>query len=347
MDGPARQIRYPVETPPDPGEAIEIAEGILWLRIPLPMVLDHVNVFALDDGDGWTIVDTGLDTRKTREIWDAVLAGPLGGRPIRRLIVTHHHPDHIGLAGWFQTAHDAELLTTRTAWLFARMLALDVHDAPTPETVTYWRRAGMDDATLTRRMVERPFNFADILAPMPLGYTRIREGGTIVAGGREWRINVGHGHAPEHATLWSASDALVIGGDQFLPSISPNLGVYATEPEADPVADWLESCRRFQPLSDDDLLVLPGHKLPYRGLATRLEQLIENHESALDRLTGFLVEPHTAADCFQVLFKRQIGDREYGLALVEAMAHCLHLWHGGRVSRRLGDDGAWRWQTVE
>jgi glyoxylase-like metal-dependent hydrolase (beta-lactamase superfamily II) len=346
MDGAPRQIRYPFETPPEAGETIEIAEGILWLRIPLPMVLNHVNVYALDDGDGWTVVDTGLDTKKTRAIWQAALAGPLGGKPVRRVIVTHHHPDHVGLAGWFQTDHGAELVTTRTAWLFARMLALDVQEAPTSETVTYWRRAGMEAATLERRMGERPFNFADILAPMPLGYTRIREADTLIAGGRSWSIKIGNGHAPEHATLWSGEDGLVLGGDQLLPSISPNLGVYATEPEADPVAEWLESCQRFRGLADDTRLILPGHKLPYSGLATRMDQLIENHENALRRLETFLTEPRTAADCFQTLFKRQIGDGEYGLALVEAVAHCLHLWHAGRVTRVLREDGAWLWQKT-
>lgn len=347
MEGHSRQIRYPVETPPEIGEAIEIADGILWFRIPLPMVLNHVNVYALDDGDGWSIIDTGLDTRKTRDIWQAVLSGPLGGKPVRRVIVTHHHPDHVGLAGWFQSAHGAELVTTRTAWLFARMLALDVHDAPTPETVAHWRGAGMSPDVLERRMIERPFNFADILTPMPLGFTRIREGDTLVAGGRSWSVKTGNGHAPEHATFWAGDESLVIGGDQLLPSISPNLGVYATEPEADPVAEWLESCERFRGLGDDARLVLPGHKLPFTGLATRMDQLIENHEGALRRLEAFLSEPRTAVDCFPVLFKRKIGDGEYGLALVEAVAHCLHLWHAGRVTRRLRDDGAWLWQRVD
>jgi glyoxylase-like metal-dependent hydrolase (beta-lactamase superfamily II) len=227
------------------------------------------------------------------------------------------------------------------------MLALDVQDTPTPETVAFWQGAGMDAATLKRRMTERPFNFADILSPLPLGFSRIRDGDDIVAGGRSWKVKTGNGHAPEHATLWSEDDHLVIGGDQFLPSISPNLGVYATEPEADPVAEWMESCRRFHEIADDSHLVLPGHKLPFTGLETRMDQLIQNHEGALTRLESFLSQPRTAVDCFQSLFKRSISDGEYGLALVEAVAHCLHLWHDGRAIRTRREDGAWLWQAKE
>jgi glyoxylase-like metal-dependent hydrolase (beta-lactamase superfamily II) len=155
---------------------------------------------------------------------------------------------------------------------------------------------------------------------------------------------MGDGHAPEHATLWSADGEIVIGGDQLLPSISPNLGVYATEPEADPVAEWLAACERLAPHATECQLVLPGHKLPYRGLPLRIEQLIGNHHGALNRLRECLVRPRTAAECFEPLFKRKIGTGEYGLALVEAMAHCLHLWHRGEATRTRRGDGAWLWQ---
>jgi glyoxylase-like metal-dependent hydrolase (beta-lactamase superfamily II) len=339
-------IHYPIPEPPAFGEACEVAQGIFWIRLPLPMALDHVNVFALDDGAGWTIVDTGFDTKKTRAIWQSLLAGPLAGKPVTRLIVTHHHPDHVGLAGWFQTEFGVQLVTTQTAWLTARMLTLDEQPLPTSETLAFWRAAGMDAEIYAKRSVDRPFNFSDLVAPMPLGFQRIQEGDAITIGGRNWIVHIGHGHAPEHATFWCEDEALVIAGDQLLPSISPNLGVYATEPDADPVAEWLESCTRLQVFAQNDQLVLPGHKLAFTGLPFRLQQLIENHHGALERLLRHLATPRTAADCFAPLFKRKIGEDVYGLALVESIAHVNHLHKQGVVSRTRRDDGAWLWQRI-
>ena len=339
-------LRYPWEDVPEHGTATQVADGVLWFRLPLPMRLDHVNVYALDDGDSWTVIDTGFNSRKTRGIWAEMMQGPLGGKPIGRVVVTHHHPDHVGLAGWLQSDFGAELVTTRTAWLFARMLTLDVQEKPAAETLTFWREAGMEADLFAKRAEERPFNFADIVAPMPLGFTRIQQGQTIQMGGRTWDVHMGNGHAPEHATFWSRDDHLVISGDQILSSISPNIGVYATEPMADPVGEWLEACERLQPLAREDHLVLGGHKLPFTGLPMRMKQLIDNHHGALRRLTDYLDTPRTAPDCFVPLFKRSIGEGEYGLALVEAVAHLNHLLHLGQVTRVARNDGAWLWQRI-
>jgi glyoxylase-like metal-dependent hydrolase (beta-lactamase superfamily II) len=339
-------IHTPIEHPPAPGEAIEVADGVLWLRIPLPMALDHVNCYAFREADGWTLVDTGLDTRKTRTIWETALAGPLGGLPVRRLIVTHHHPDHVGLAGWFQS-RGAELAMTRVAWLTARMLTLDEQDRPSPETVAFWKSAGMEAAILDKRMRERPFNFADIATPMPLGFTRLNDRERIMIGGRRWTIRFGQGHAPDHATFWAEEEDLVIGGDQLLATISPNLGVYPTEPEADPVGEWMLSCETLQPFARESQLVLPGHKLPFTGLPQRMWQLIDNHHGALKRLRAHLAEaPRTAAECFPPLFKRKIDGGTYGLALVEAVGHLNHLYRTGEVTREKRADGAWLWSLA-
>ena len=337
-------IEYPWPDSPAPGEAIEIAEGVLWMRLPLPMALDHVNVYALEDGDGWTLVDTGISSGKTRAIWQQLMSGPLAGKPVRRVLATHHHPDHVGNVGWFQSEHGAELLTSRTAWLFARMLTLDVQESWPQETLDFYQSAGMSAEVLNKRKADRPFNFADTVYPMPLGFTRVKQGDVLRAGGRDWDVHMGNGHAPEHVTLWSRDDNLVLSGDQILSSISPNLGVYATEPMADPVSGWLEACERLERLAQADHLVLGGHKLPFTGLPLRMRQLIDNHHGALKRLLDDLDTPKAAADCFAPLFKRTIREGEYGLALVEAVAHMNHLYHIGSVTRTRRADGAWVYQ---
>ncbi|MGI9370667.1 MAG: MBL fold metallo-hydrolase [Ruegeria sp.] len=337
-------MRYPWDNPPAPGESVEVADGVLWMRLPLPMALNHVNIYALDDGDGWTLIDTGMSSKKTRGILETLMAGPLVGKPVNRVVVTHHHPDHVGNAGWFQSEHGAELVTSRTAWLFSRMLTLDVQETWPEETLNYYRSAGMAPDILENRMAERPFNFADMVYPMPLGFTRLQQGDVFRMGGRDWDVHMGNGHAPEHVTFWSRDDNLVITGDQILSSISPNIGVYSTEPMADPVAEWLEACERLEPLARPEQLVLGGHKLPFTGLPVRMRQLIDNHHGALARLTEYLDTPKAASECFVPLFKRSIGQGEYGLALVESVAHLNHLYHIGAVSRTRRADGAWEFQ---
>lgn len=347
MDGGANILRYPHAEPPGWGEAIEMAEGVLWIRLPLPMALDHVNIYALDEGDSWTVVDTGVHSERSVALWEGVLSGPLGGRPVGRVILTHHHPDHVGMAGWLMARCGAELVTTRTAWLFARMLILDVEERPTEQSLAFWRAAGATPEAYAARKAQRPFNYADICHPLPVGYTRVRQGDVLRAGGRDWDVHIGNGHAPEHLTLWSRADNLVIAGDQIISSISPNIGVFPTEPEADPVAEWLESCSRLAALAREHHLVLSGHKLPFSGLPVRMRQLIENHHGALDRLRAHLRIPKTAAECFAPLFKRAIDEGVYGLALVEAVAHLNHLHQAGEVTRWRRGDGAWLWQAGE
>lgn len=341
----ATGLSFPWPEPPAPGAATEVAPGILWARLPLAMRLDHVNVYLLDEGDHWTLVDTGLDWRGARDAWAALLSGPLHGKPVGRVLLTHHHPDHIGLAGWFAEA-GAEVLATRVAWLYGRMLTLEHHERPTPRHIDFRRRAGMPAVHLEAYAGERPFNFSACVAPIPLGFQAIDEGDVLTMAGRDWTVRLGHGHAPGHATLWS-EDGLVLAGDQVLPGISPNISVYPTEPEADPLGDWLESCRRLAGHAAPGQLVLPGHKLPFRGLPFRLAQLVAHHETALDRIEAALrTGPMTAAEAFPALFARPIGEAEYGLALGEAVAHMNRLHRAGRATRTLGSDGAWRYSRA-
>ncbi|MEM8792761.1 MAG: MBL fold metallo-hydrolase [Pseudomonadota bacterium] len=336
-------IHHPWDAPPGPGEAIEVAEGLLWARLPLPMRLDHVNIYALDDGDGWTLIDTGLNWAKGRAQLEALLTGPLGGKPVHRILMTHHHPDHIGLVGKF-AAEGLPILASRTAWLLGRMLTLDRQQSHPPEAITFRQRAGVTGAALDDYRREKPFNFADCVAPIPPGFHVLKDGEQFKAGGRDWTIRFGNGHAPDHVTLWT--DDLLLAGDQVLPGISPNIGVYPTEPDADPLGGWLETCRTFRDLNADPL-VLPGHKLPFRGLHFRLDQLIENHTHALDRILDALGDgPLTAVGMMPALFKRDVDDGQFGLALVEAVAHANHLHQSGRIRRSLTPEGAWAYQRA-
>lgn len=244
------------------------------------------------------------------------------------------------------------MLATRLGWTLARMLQLDHHDVPPPEQVAFRRRAGMPPDMLADFARERPFNFSQCTAPIPLGYRAIFEGDVLRLAGRDWRVHFGHGHAPDHVTLWTDAGpdggGLVLAGDQIIPGISSNIGVYPSEPEADPLGEWLESCARLRRVAaGTDPLVLPGHKLPFRGVDFRLAQLIENHEAALARVLATLREgPRTAGALFGAIFRREIGGSQYGLALAEAVAHMNHLHRAGRVRRTL-QDGAWVYSLPE
>ncbi|MEO8240757.1 MAG: MBL fold metallo-hydrolase [bacterium] len=338
-------LYYPFPDAPAEYQTIVVAPGVHWLRMPLPMALNHVNCYALDEGDGWTLVDTGMANKHSKALWQALLAVPLRGKPVTRLIVTHHHPDHIGLAGWFQD-QGVELLTTRTAWLFARMLTLDEQRLPSPEALLFYQRAGMEPDQRAAKALERPFNFSDVVSRLPLGLTRIDEGDVITAGGRRWLVRLGQGHAPDHAMMWSLDDNLIIGADQLLPTISANIGVYPTEPEADPLTEWLDTTRALMPFARDDHFVLPGHKLPYTGLPQRLQEMIDDHESALTGLLAHLHQTRRATECFPVLFKRPIDGSNFGMALAESIAHLNCLLQRGAVTRHLSSDGAWLWHAI-
>jgi glyoxylase-like metal-dependent hydrolase (beta-lactamase superfamily II) len=332
-------LTYPLERKPEPGEALEVAEGVRWVRMPLPFALNHINLWLLDDGEaGWAIVDTGLKLRETEELWQRIFSEGLDGRPVSRVIVTHLHPDHVGLAGWLTRKWNTDLWMTRTDYLMCRVLAYDTGREAPEDGVRFYRAAGFTEAQL-ERYVKRFGMFGHGVMAMPESYRRIRDGDTLYIGGRNWHVITGGGHAPEHATLWCPELQLYISGDQVLPTITSNVSVWPTEPHADPLSEWLESSRRIKAAVPGDVLVLPAHQRPFRGLHLRIGQLVEGHEEGLDGLVKLLREPRRAVDTFGTLFKREVTDDLLIMAAGEAVAHLNTLLARGMAEVERDADG--------
>ncbi|HEX8641901.1 MAG TPA: MBL fold metallo-hydrolase [Allosphingosinicella sp.] len=332
-----RGLTYPLgRSAPDAGTLIELAEGVSWTRSPVPGSLNHINLWVLDDEDGVALVDSGLDIAPAREAWSALFAGPLAGRRVTRLIVTHFHPDHLGLAGWLCERFGVRLWMTRGEWLFARMLISDVRDAPPAEAFAYWRAAGWSEERIAAEAQKGWGRFASVVSPVPVGMIRLRDGDVLPIGRREWRVVVGSGHSPEHACLVDDEGKVMIAGDQVLPRITSNVSLSLSEPEGDPLGEWLASIEKLKGLPDD-LLVLPSHGEPFTGLHARLDALAEGHRGRLDALRAHLSEPRRAVDCFGVLFGRKIEDGSFGLATGEALAHLRRLEVEGRARREPRD----------
>ncbi|MFM9828264.1 MAG: MBL fold metallo-hydrolase [Sphingomonas sp.] len=333
-------LTYPFgQDGPPPGEGLVIAEGIRWVRIPVPGPLKHINCWLIDDGDGVALVDTGMNLPDARAEWKVLMKGPLAGVKITRVIATHFHPDHIGLAGWMCDFHHCPLYMSRGEWLTARMLAADARDAVPQEMIDFWRAGGWDDAQVAHGTARGWSGFRRIITPMPLGYVRIKEGDVLRLGNHDFRIVVGNGHCPEHACLYDEARGILISGDQVLPRISSNISLGVTEPEADPLGEWLDSIAKFLMLPAE-LMVLPAHGAVFTGLHTRLEALDREHRDRLDELVVFLAEPRRAVDCFGRLFRRAIGPELLGMATGEALAHLRRLEVEGRAVREI-QDGVW------
>lgn len=330
----SKGLTYPLgEFAPGYGDVFPIADGVGWTRLPVPGLLKHINVWILDDGDGVAVVDTGLHIPASKEAWERAL----GGRRVTRVFVTHFHPDHVGCAGWLCDTHAAPLWMNRTEYLLTRMLMTDVREEPPVEAIDQLVRAGWNDTQIAGFKARGWGNFRKIVADMPVGHTRMREGDVICIGTREWTVHIGSGHTPEHVCLIDSSGELMIAGDQVLPRITSNVSVSITEPVADPLGDWLASIEKFRAIPDS-VLVLPAHGEPFKGLHARLDRLEEGHRVSLDRLHARLAEtPRRAVDCFGVLFARAVDDSILGLATGEALAHLRHLETTGRATRETRD----------
>jgi glyoxylase-like metal-dependent hydrolase (beta-lactamase superfamily II) len=331
------RYEYPFAQTPGPGAVIEVASGVRWVRMPLPFSLKWINLWLIEDGDGWTVVDTGIPNSETKALWRAIFDTVLDGRPVRRIIITHMHPDHIGLAGWMSRKFQCELWMTRLEYVTCRMLIADTGREAPEAGVMFYRAAGWAQEDIDR-YIDRFGGFGRSVTQLPDAFRRISDGDVIEIGGRPWHVVTGCGHSPDHACLFAPDINVFISGDQILPRISSNVSVFPTEPDADPLTDWLGSCAKLKAAIPADVLVLPAHNEPFRGAHRRLDALIQGHEAALSRMLERLAEPRRVVDLFGALFARAIGPDTLGMATGEAIAHLNCLQRRGLVrAERDGD----------
>jgi glyoxylase-like metal-dependent hydrolase (beta-lactamase superfamily II) len=333
-------IAYPFPNPPAPGTTLAVAPGVHWLRMALPFELNHINLWLLEDGEARTLVDTGLGNEATRTVWEAAFSSTLK-RPIRRVIVTHYHPDHAGNAAWLCERFGAELCMTRGEFLTVHAARNGTAGYSTEAQVALFRANGLDEPQCAA-LAARGGLYRKLVPDFPLSHRRLLEGDSVAIGGRQWRVMVGYGHAPEHASLHCAASNLLIAGDMLLPRISTNVAVRPVDPLSNPLKMFLDSIARYRELSPETL-VLPSHGLPFQGAHARIAQLETHHEERLEALAAACAAaPRSAAEVLEVLFRRRLDTNQIFFAMGEAIAHlhCLH--YAGRLARALGGDGVAR-----
>jgi glyoxylase-like metal-dependent hydrolase (beta-lactamase superfamily II) len=339
-------LDYPFVAPATDGSVVEVAPGILWVRMPMPMALDHINLYLLRGDDGWTLIDTGLKTEATRDRWEHIAATHLQGLPIVRLVCTHMHYDHAGLASWLCERFNIPLYMTHGEYFMLRALSDPMPDPLPQAQIEFYERAGMPQERVDRMwkaMRKDPF-----MPAQPHSFNRMRGGDDIELGGRLWRVVIGEGHSPEHACLYCEKDEILIAGDQLLPRISSNVLVTGIEPEGNPLQLWLESLTRLEKLAPDTL-VLPSHERVFRGLHARTQELREHHEHQFKLLRAHLTE-HDSCTAFEAmlhLFPRLRGPVDDMLALGEIIAHLSWLRFEGVLRRVLDEDGAYRFALAD
>jgi len=343
-----RELEYPFgDAMPDPGSTMEVAPGVRWVRMVLPFALNHINLWLLrdeiDGRPGWTVVDCCISREEARQQWEQIFASELGGLPILRVIVTHMHPDHIGLADWMCQRWNAPLWISATDYNVARVLCSAGDTAAGgEEAADFFFSHGLADAEAVAKIRARSSYYANMVPSVPKNFVRMMDGDEIAIGGRLWRCISGYGHAPEHISLYCAELNVLLGGDMMLPRISSNVSVHAGEPESNPLKLFLQSIRRFDELPAD-VLGLPAHGKPFRGVHTRVRQLQDHHRDHLAALMEACSRRAlTAAEALPVLFKRELDLHQMTFAMGETVAHLHYLWFSGQLRRTHGDDGIYR-----
>ncbi len=350
------ELHYPLgDALPALGSSLEVAPGVRWVRMLLPFALDHINLWLLRDRlegmEGWAIVDCGITNPATIAAWEQVFATQLDGLPVLRVLVTHMHPDHMGLADWLTKrwsthARECRLWMSATDYNAARLASASTTSFGGDGAAGHFMRHGMVDPDSIAKVRARSNYYASMVPTVPERFRRLMNGDRVPVGGHDWHCHAGYGHAPEHIALHCSSLNILISGDMVLPRISTNVMVIDLEPEADPLTLYLASLERLRALPAGTL-VLPSHGKPFTGLHQRIAQLRDHHtERYAEVMAACTARPHSATDIVPILFKRALDLHQLTFAMGEAIAHLHGLWLGGKLRRELGSDGVFRFASV-
>lgn len=358
MNPNEQKLTYPLgDALPRPGQALAIGDGVRWIRMPLPFALDHINLWLLrdeiDGRQGWTVVDCGVARDEVKALWEEVFQNALEGLPVLRVLVTHMHPDHLGLADWICRKWNAPLWISMTEYMTGRLwsrppVGNQAEGGVSGQgAVDHFVRHGLVDASAKEQILQRGKYYPSHVPDVPARFRRIMDGDRIAIGGRDWRVIVGYGHSPEHVSLYSDTLRMLISGDMVLPRISTNISVFDFEPEANPLPLYLKSLRGYDGLPEETL-VLPSHGRPFQGLHERIAQQHAHHGERLDEvLTACRASACTAADIVPIMFKRQLDAHQLAFAMGEALAHLHALYYEGQLAREIGSDGVIRFRAVD
>lgn len=318
---------------PEAGSVTSVADGILWIRMPLPFALNHINLYLLDDGDGWVAIDCGIADDATRSLWNGLLETHLAGKPIKRVIATHFHPDHLGLARWLIDKSAADFWISDGEWQAALVGIVDDTPDSLDGIAQFYRRAGMNGEHVAFYR-EVGNDYCSMMDGLPADINGINENTVFQIGGHAWSVLIGAGHSPEHVSLYCRELNIVLGGDMLLPRITPIIAVWPGDPDANPLADYLAFIRDMDTKGiPSDVLVLPAHDRPYRGLDDRLQALDQHHEERLDRTLEACAQPATAQEIMGKLFTRELDMYQSRFAIGESIAHAHMLMHQGTIHR--------------
>lgn len=378
------QLHYPLgDALPAHGRCLDVAPGVKWVRMALPFALNHINLWLLRDEmespsgpvQGWSIVDCCIHHAQAQAQWEEIFAHELEGLPVLRVIVTHMHPDHIGLADWLCQrwsgrgagppqaatsppggqrssegasvgAHECQLWISATDYQVARFGCMGPTAFGGEPAAQFFALHGLNSPEVMAQIRSRTNYFPSLVPSVPAQYRRMMNDDVLRIGPHVWRCISGYGHAPEHISLYCEALGVLIGGDMMLPRISTNVSVYEQEPESNALAQFLDSIDKFKPLPQDTL-VLPSHGKPFTGLHQRIEQLHTHHRDRLaEVLDACTLQPCSAADILPVLFKRPLDMHQTTFAMGESIAHLHKLWFEGRLVRTRGADQVIRFQRA-